>query len=158
MTNINDVCDFTIFRLVESGVSLNNLKLQKLLYYHQAWSWAIREKELFDGKFEAWVHGPVNRTIVDRFSDTKSLYSVVDKSDIRPEFDETKIDNESKLHVLSVLEAYGDFADTQLEDMTHREEPWIEARGGIPPNERCETEICEATMKRYYGKRVATGG
>ena len=158
MTDINDICDFTIFRLVESGVSLNNLKLQKLLYYHQAWSLALRNETLFDGKFEAWVHGPVNRAIFDRFSDSKSLYSVVAKPDIRPEFDESTIETEPKLHVLSVLEAYGDFADTQLEDMTHREEPWIEARNGIPQNQRCETEIREDTMRRFYAKRVSSGG
>lgn len=36
-------------------------KLQKLCYYAQAWSLALKDSAIMDGvQFEAWVHGPVN--------------------------------------------------------------------------------------------------
>ena len=38
---------------------ITNLKLQKLVYYSQAWFLGIYQKPLFSDKIEAWVHGPV---------------------------------------------------------------------------------------------------
>ncbi|MBI5345580.1 MAG: DUF4065 domain-containing protein [Chlamydiae bacterium] len=38
---------------------LTNKKLQKLLYYAQAWSLVLRKKPIFDEPIEAWPHGPV---------------------------------------------------------------------------------------------------
>src|SRR5947209_10944283 len=38
---------------------LTNLRLQKLLYYAQAWSLVLRESELFPEEIEAWRWGPV---------------------------------------------------------------------------------------------------
>ena len=38
---------------------LTNLRLQKLLYYAQAWSLVVRESELFSDEVEAWRYGPV---------------------------------------------------------------------------------------------------
>ena len=35
------------------------MKLQKLVYYCQAWSLAWDDKPLFDEDFEAWANGPV---------------------------------------------------------------------------------------------------
>ena len=81
--NINDVCDYIILQLSEAGEYLNNLKLHKLLYYVQAWHLAFYGERLFDGGFQAWIHGPVNREIYDRFKETKSLYSEVDENDIK---------------------------------------------------------------------------
>ena len=43
----------------EHGSPVSNLKLQKLLYYAQAWHLAFFGAPLFDEDFEAWVHGPV---------------------------------------------------------------------------------------------------
>ena len=38
---------------------LSHLRLQKLLYYTQGWSLALRDKALFKDRIEAWAHGPV---------------------------------------------------------------------------------------------------
>jgi len=38
---------------------MSHLKLQKLLYYIQAWHLAIFGKSVIDDDFKAWVHGPV---------------------------------------------------------------------------------------------------
>ncbi len=46
---------------------LTNLRLQKLLYYAQAWSLAMRDKPLFDDRIEAWPSGPVVPSVFDRF-------------------------------------------------------------------------------------------
>jgi|HubBroStandDraft_2_1064218.scaffolds.fasta_scaffold322050_2 uncharacterized phage-associated protein len=43
----------------EKGSPINSLKLQKLIYYGQAWSLALYDKPIFTEPVEAWVHGPV---------------------------------------------------------------------------------------------------
>ena len=101
--NLHDVCDYIISRVCNAGSSMNELKLQKLLYYAQAWHLAVFGSRLFDERFQAWVHGPVCRAIYDRFGATKSLYSSVELSDVRPEFDFKALTDEQREHIDSVL-------------------------------------------------------
>lgn len=156
MYQINEIADYVIVRLKnEDSSSLVNLKLQKLMYYIQAWHLAFYDKALFDGKFQAWIHGPVSRELYDRFKDTKSLYSEVELSDIVTK-DFEHFDENTKAHIDNILEAYAQFSGYQLEIMTHREEPWIAARKGFDPMERCENEIDENLMTQYYKNRLSS--
>jgi uncharacterized phage-associated protein len=145
MATINQVCDYIILMCRSGGEQLNVLKLQKLLYYVQAWNLAFTGKPLFDGKFQAWVHGPVNREIFDRFAATKSLYAAVEEADITAE---------ERLHIDNVLEIYAPFSGSDLEAQAHAEEPWIRARKNCRPTERCAVELDEALMGEYYKKRL----
>jgi len=156
MHAINQIADFIIFRLTSEDVAgIPNLKLQKLLYYVQAWHLAFYQKPLFDGKFQAWIHGPVNREIYDRFKENKLLYSTVDCDDLLDRNINETIDEKTQEHINNILESYARFSGTELEIMTHREDPWLEARKGFSPMERCENEISEQTMKSYYGNRLS---
>lgn len=155
MYTANEIADYVIFRIAsddDSGVM--NLKLQKLLYYCQAWKLAFDDSALFEGAFQAWIHGPVNRTLYDRFKGSKSLYSLISMKDIEDAAIIEKIDAESKSHINSILDAYAPFSATDLEVMTHREDPWIQARKGYSPTQRCEEVIDEKLMKQYYRKRL----
>lgn len=154
MQDINKVCDYVIFRLKsEDEYTCTNLKLQKLLYYIQAWHLALKSEPLFRGKFQAWIHGPVSREIYNRFKDTKSLYSEIVISDIKGD-DFNNLEEEIKKHIDTVLETYAGFTSYELEKMTHDEEPWITARNGYQPTQRCEVEIDEQIMERYYKARL----
>ena len=150
---INDACDYIILKITEAGAGLSLLKLQKLLYYTQAWALAFNGELLFDGRFQAWVHGPVNRQIYDRFA-RKSLYAEVTSADITPGFDFNSIPAVTRQHIDAVLEVYAKYTGAQLESMTHDERPWTEAREGYSPSARCEIEISERTMRDYYAARV----
>jgi uncharacterized phage-associated protein len=154
MASVFDVCDYIISRLSEAGQSLNVLKLHKLLYYSQAWHLAFERERLFVGHFQAWVHGPVSRAIYDRYAQTKSLYSPLTTKDVSQEFDPKAIRGRSRQIINAVLERYGSLSGDQLEEMTHRETPWLEARGDVPENERSENTISEATMRDFYGSRI----
>jgi uncharacterized phage-associated protein len=156
MKNIHDVCDYVIFRTTGEGNGfLSHLKLQKILYYTQSWYLAYEKNSLFDGKFQAWIHGPVNREIYNRFKDSKYMYSTINMVDIKmDDLAFNVLSEEEKDHINSVLEAYAPFSDVQLEKMTHDERPWIEARSGFEPFQRCEKEINEKTMQDYYASRI----
>lgn len=156
MATIDDVCDYIILRCSSAGLPLNVLKLQKLLYYSQAWNLAFTHQRLFEGRFQAWVHGPVNREIYDRFVDSKYLYSDVASTDVKSTDPQIRLTDRDKVLVESVIESYAKYSGTELEMMTHREKPWIDARGGIPELERCEVEIDEDTMRSFYADRIKT--
>lgn len=149
-TTVDDVADYIIVKLDAAKVSLSILKLQKLTYYAQAWHLALTGRRLFEGRFQAWVHGPVNRSIYDRFAATHMMYDMLGPSDIRRDFDLQAIPEEDRVHIDEILEAYARFSGPQLESMTHADEPWIRARGSLKPSERCETEIDEKTMASFY--------
>lgn len=85
MNTINDIADYVIryANADDDNISLSNLQLQKLLYYIQAWSYGINGHPIFNGAFQAWVHGPANVDIFHRFKDTgKTLYSEITMKDI----------------------------------------------------------------------------
>lgn len=153
--DINDVADYIILQATaeESRSSLTNLKLQKLLYYVQAWSYGINQRPFFSNgeQFQAWIHGPVNRTIYNRFEQTKLLYSELTMNDRRQ--DAKDLDDDGKEFVDFILENYMKFTGVQLESMTHKEDPWILARKGLDPTARCETIISPESLIKFYGKR-----
>ena len=152
--NIHDACDYIIHKVCTSDESLSNLKLQKLLYYVQAWHLVFEDKPLFDGKFQAWVHGPVSRPIYDRFAPTKTLYSDIHESDVRNDAPASSIGEAEKAHIDRVLSIYAKFSGAQLEELTHQEQPWLVARKDYLPFQRCDEELDETLMKSYYIQRL----
>lgn len=143
----NEIADYLILSFRDSGENLTNLKLQKLLYYAQAWYLANHGKPLIDCDFQAWTHGPVCRPLYLRFKgyEWKPITEKVESPNLPTgvvEFlDELKI-------------AYGDFGAWALERMVHVEEPWLEARGGLPLDASCNKVIPRDTMERYYRSRL----
>lgn len=151
---LKETCDYIIARVCEDTRGISPLKLQKLLYYVQAWHLALYDKTFFDGKFQAWIHGPVNRAIYDRFAEQYSLYTPIYPKDLRDFSEEHHFTQEECEFLNAVLNAYAGFSGDQLEELTHREQPWIEARAGIPANRRCENEISERTMAVFYASQT----
>ena len=156
MKNINQICDYVILRFKQDeDIPLSNIKLQKLLYYIQAWYLAFNDgKKLFEGNFQAWVHGPVNRQIYDRFNSSKYLYSDISLSDVKDINVIEKLTSEEISHVNSVLDVYSPFSGIELEEMSHKEDPWINARTGYSSNQRCEVEIDNEFLGEYFRKRI----
>jgi uncharacterized phage-associated protein len=143
MTTINLVADYFIKRASESGSLLTNLKIQKLCYYAQAWYLALQDEPLFPERFEAWVHGPVNRALYDRFRSYR--WSPITEEVGEPQFSE-KVGQ----HLDLIVENFMACDAYELERMTHEELPWIEARNGLPEDAACATLIKEETMAKFY--------
>lgn len=81
---LEDCTDYIIVKMTEGGSTLNLPKLQKLVYYAQAWFFAFYGAPLFTSTFEAWIHGPVSRELHERFRGTHQFYSLVTAADARP--------------------------------------------------------------------------
>ena len=119
MNSIHDIADYIILRVKseDENASLINLKLQKLLYYVQAWSYGINKKSMFTGDFEAWIHGPVNREIYNRFNPTKYLYSEINLEDCRNK--DVALSVEDTEFVDFILENYLKYSGAELERLSH---------------------------------------
>jgi uncharacterized phage-associated protein len=147
------IADYFIGLANETGSLITNLKLQKLVYYAQAWNLALNDgRALFDDDFEAWVHGPV---IFDLYNDYRALkWNPISKGVKLSEI-ETKLAPETKSLLEEVAKVYFELDAYKLERLTHMETPWIEARGSTPENEPCRNKIKKETMQRYYAGLVA---
>ncbi|MCP4695510.1 MAG: DUF4065 domain-containing protein [Gammaproteobacteria bacterium] len=61
MSNVTEL-DVARYILEKQG-KMSAMKLQKLVYYSQAWSLVWDEEELFSEDFEAWANGPLLRSL-----------------------------------------------------------------------------------------------
>ncbi|AQQ10493.1 putative phage-associated protein [Sedimentisphaera cyanobacteriorum] len=132
--------------ITEELGSMTAMKLQKLVYYSQAWSLVWDDCKLFDDPIEAWANGPVVRELYNLH---KGSYIV--SSDTFSDGDISKLSENQKDTVDTVLNAYKDKTPQWLSDQTHAERPWIEAREGLCETERGERIISLETMAEYYG-------
>jgi len=139
---VASVFDVAQYMLKKQGV-MSVMKLQKLVYYCQAWSLVWDEKPLFDEKIQAWANGPVVRELYDLH---KGKFEIASLTKGNPaNLTQTEIDN-----IDSVLECYGDKNAQWLSDLTHLEEPWNITREGLLPGASCNREISHACMHEYY--------
>lgn len=142
MASVHDVAKYALRQLG----SMTTMKLEKEVYYCQAWALAWDGKPLFDEDFEAWANGPV---CPELFKKHKGKF-VVDEnlfSDI-PDYEFTKDEIET---MNAVLDYYGDREPQWLSELTHKELPWKDARAGVPAGEPCSRIISKDSMQQYYG-------
>lgn len=141
--NANKIADYLLCESRYRGEVLTHLKLQKLMYYAQAWSITARDQELFSEDFQAWVHGPVLLSQYARFRDFG--WKPIDLDVKRPDLDEDVRD-----HLDEIVNVFGAESAVALERMTHQETPWITARGELPEHAACNRVIQKGWMKDYY--------
>lgn len=138
------VLDVAAYILLKSG-PMTAMKLQKLVYYAQAWSLVWDDKPLFSERVEAWANGPVVRKLYDAH---RGRYRV---SRIGGGFSR-KLNLEQRDTVDAVLAYYGDKSSQWLSDLSHMEQPWREtrARHRLAADERGNAVIRYADMAEYY--------
>jgi uncharacterized phage-associated protein len=153
LVDVQLAADYICFKASEAGEHISVLKLHKLLYYVQAWHLALYNEPIFEETFEAWVHGPVSKKVFYKYSETKTMYSPITPDDWRGA-DFSKLTQHTMDHIDSVLDAYMHLSGTQLEQLTHEEEPWIKARGTLSPFERCNNSIDNRDMRDFYSRMI----
>ena len=131
--------------ILQKQGSMTAMKLQKLLYYSQAWSLVWDEKPIFTQRIEAWASGPVvpevYRLHKGEFKLPKNFFSKRKKVSFTAEQRDT---------IRAVLEGYGNKSAFYLSELTHQEDPWKNAREGLRPAERSNREITHSAMVEYY--------
>ena len=143
MASVHDVAAYILDRQGE----MTAWKLQKLVYYSQAWHlvWNEEDEPLFGDRIEAWANGPV---VYALFDSHRGQYTVSPESSAG---DPDALSKPAKETIDSVLASYGHLSGRQLSALTHAEGPWKEARSGLGPVDRSSKEITLSSMAAYYG-------
>jgi uncharacterized phage-associated protein len=141
--------------IVFKGGAMSHLKLQKLLYYAQAYHLAYFETELIEDDFEAWVHGPVSRKLYNQVKDFSILYNEIKyvedpSSQHIKDFVKSRLTSEQLSLTNDVLTSLAKKSGLELENMTHSETPWLKARLGYGPAEKCTKVIFKEDIKEYF--------
>jgi uncharacterized phage-associated protein len=146
--DISKVADWFLNRVDrDAGEAITHLKLQKLLYFSQAWYLANKGKPMFDDDFQAWAHGPVSRKIYEQHRGRN--WEPLDRAKKQP-----KLSADIEKCLVMVFDEYGKYGAKHLEQLTHKHNPWIDARSGLPPEARCETVISKEAMRDFYGAKI----
>lgn len=156
--NVLDICRYVINYSNKHDYGISNLKLQKVLYFIQAY-FLTNKKDLtpcFNEKIEAWDFGPV---VPEAYHEYKQYGSgdipTVDSyiqfengniwSPIRVHFDDSIIQSEDKLLIDKVIDKFSDYSATDLVSLTHRQSPWIDAYAPYQNN-----EITLGAIREYF--------
>ena len=141
MANVFDVARY----ILRKQGPMSTAKLQKLVYYSQAWSLVWDEKPLFREKIQAWANGPVIPTL---FREHQGRFNV--NADCFPQGKVKNLNKDQKETIDSILSVYGKKSAQWLIDLTHLEDPWKNAREDCKPGEKCTNEITQGAMYEYY--------
>lgn len=144
-TTARAVANYIVWRCQRHGDSITNLKLQKLLYYAQGWFLALHERPLFRDPLRAWVRGPVQYEVWKVFNEFK--WRPITKQVSKPKLSELAQD-----HLDEVIEVFGDYGAYTLERMTHRERPWLRARGDLASDASSSNIISLDDMRAYFSE------
>ena len=149
---LQKVADYFLCLATENKKPISNKKLQKLVYYAQAWNLVFTGNMLFKDPIEAWLHGPAVRNLWHTYKDYG--YQPIQVSPTKP-----KLDDDKNLLLDEIWRVYGKHDADYLEALTHSEKPWQQAREGLEANQLSSIEIDTDVMKVYYselnGKKVS---
>ena len=134
--------------ILDSHGAMTTMKLQKLVYYAQAWSGD--DNTLFDEP--AWKAGPVVRALYEQHRGRFRLDTVGGNPGSLTGAQRDTID--------LVLRFYGDKSAQWLSDLTHMEEPWKDAwaRGNGPAacHDRSVRRQCRVEVRHAQDLAVGT--
>ena len=142
MATVFDVAKY----ILDKTGTISAMKLQKLVYYAQAWALVWDDAPLFtDSKIEAWANGPVVRNLYEVH---RGQFTVLAKD--LANLAAGTLESFQKDTIDEVIKAYGNRSAQWLSDQTHAEAPWQLAREGLSEMDRGEKEITLASMAEYY--------
>lgn len=148
--NVLDIACFVINKHNElypkNGIT--NLRLQKLLYFVQAYFIIKYKKICFSEKIVAWPSGPVVIEAYEEFKkygrsniETVKYYGVFSENPVHDNI----IHCNHKEIICSAIEIFKDYDDSKLVDITHCQTPW---KNSI--NKGIGTEIEVKDMENFF--------
>lgn len=137
----------TVHEVADAFLTLESMfhkKVQKLCYYAYSWYLTLYGEQLFTNNFEAWVHGPVDPLLYQKFK-SRGWQEI-------PRLDNCVLAEDLYEFVEQVFHSYGHLNADELEHLTHTEAPWLEARGGIPEFVPCNNPIKDDVIRHFYSR------
>ncbi len=146
-----DIAEYFIYLSDRNKRGISNKKLQKVVYYAQAWFLVLAGRLLFPDKIEAWIHGPAIPELYRKYK--KFGFSPISSQNAN--FDPAKLFDRETLGILDeVWDVYGKYDADYLEVLTHEEDPWINARNALEFSESSTNEISTDILKDFYTQKL----
>lgn len=153
--NVIDIAAYIINYSNEIGSPVNNLKLQKLLYYVQAVVLVKANHMCFDSKIIAWKFGPVAPEAYRYYAEygrddipNQEAHKTIKLNDktLRMSYAQpTEIDYMTQKIIRSVVDSYSDITNPlELSKKTRKEAPW--------KTTKLNREITCDAIHSYYAK------
>lgn len=98
------------------GEYITNMKLQKMLYFVQGLSLAIKGKPVFKEALQAWLHGPVVKSVYSKYK--------VCGHDTIEDVEPVIVDEETSALLEFVYQRYGKYSASELRKITHAQSPY----------------------------------
>ncbi|MGT2888559.1 DUF4065 domain-containing protein [Streptococcus didelphis] len=154
------VANYIIEYSNKKGYDINNLKLQKLLYFVNVRNILENGRPLFEESMEKWQYGPVVPNVYHEYKRFGAFSITTDKM-IREyieftskpfnleitEYDSEKVDN--KELIKSTIDAFSSFGSLELVDITHTHEPWQKDEASIKRGIKGITYTIEEIMDYF---------
>jgi uncharacterized phage-associated protein len=122
--NALDIAEYIIRYEDEQDHCINNLKLQKIMYFLQAQFVVSCGKSLFDEDLIAWDFGPIVKSVYFNYNMFGSATIFLNPNNCRNEY----IAWEHRNLINQVLEYVRPYSTTQLVSICHNQSPWKNAR------------------------------
>lgn len=143
----HDVAAYILKETNRLYLPMPTFKLQKLIYYAQAWSLAWYKTAMFHEDIEAWANGPVVREL---FDSTRGRHKLKPR-DIEYGFDNI-LNDDHKDTIRFVNKIYGTQSSQWLTDLIQSEDPWKSTRQGMSDAVRGKKIIPIDAMAIYYSQ------
>ena len=136
--NVLDISRYIINYSNVKDYGISNLKLQKILYFVQAYFLIETGSPCFKEKIEAWDFGPVVPKAYCEYKQygcgdipTTKSFIMIDKNNIwnskRVEFKKIAISDDDKSLIDKVVDKFSEYSATDLVELTQHQTPWIDA-------------------------------
>lgn len=148
----NEIANFFIEKAFnEKNNTLTPMKLQKVLFFTQGWSLALRNSPIFSDRFVAWDYGPVLVSLYREFkhfgrnSITEFAHDYIGNKFVTPKI--SKEDKETRDFLEKIWQVLKDAGAVQLSNLTHAtSSPWDNAKN------REDAIIRDDEIKEYFIK------
>ena len=146
---VSDKMLLTISYIFEQMKEVTPLALQKILYFIQGIHMVLFGKPLYKEDCMAWVHGPVYEDVYELFKDFK--YNPIEDERFAIFKDRFEELSEHEKRVIDlVINTFGKYSGKVLENITHEELPWKNARVGYEASEPSNEIIRKDEIKNYF--------
>ena len=116
---------------------------------------AIHGKTLFEGQFQAWIHGPVLPELYCQYKQIQ--WRPIERDDLDDGYllyFKERFGVELTDFMNDIVDEYFGLSGYELERLTHLEAPWKQARGDLPEDAPSTYVIREEWMKDYYSQYI----
>lgn len=149
MYGVLDVSRFVINYCNDRNYDISNLRLQKLLYFIQAYYLGVKKRTaLFKEDFEAWDFGPVVPCVYQEYkafggNDIPKINQYF-KGVKLVKYDGNIISKTDKNNIAHVIDMFKNVSTSKLVSITHGQDPWINAYNSL------DKTIHKKDIKKYF--------